>query len=177
MQHVPSFAARYSSQLAKKRALKLISTAVFLELMQHPTWFKYEIGGLDSCLETLAVAKKACPDRDCFRYGQYCNISACAGYEQYNFLKCRENNVQCVAIFEKLLALDDLHLAISHGNMELLLFSEESYDEALRIFSLSEKSRTKHGNDSAYHLGQNIIMIGRVFLITGDFDTSANHYG
>lgn len=102
--HALSLAARYSkSQLATKRALKLSSTAVFLELMQHTTWFQFEIGDLDNCLESLAVAKTACPDRDCFRYGQYCNTSACVWYERHNLLKCRENNMQCVAIFENFL--------------------------------------------------------------------------
>ena len=141
---------------------RVISTPEFLELLQHTTWFLYEIGDLTECIRYLEVAKSACPDESCFEYGRFCNTAACIWYERNNLLQCRENNERCIEIYERLLSADDLYLTHAYGNMAQLLHSEKRHDEALQYFSKVKEIRLKHGSITAYHLGLNYMATGRV---------------
>jgi tetratricopeptide (TPR) repeat protein len=172
--HALSLVDQYTKSQRSRRPIR--SSAQFLELLQHMTWFLYEIGDLHQSLKYLEIAKQACPDSQCLDYARFCNTAAVIWYELNNLVKCRENNEKCYKIYTALLAPDDIRLAHSYNNLALLSFSEKGYGKSLEHSIKSREILMKQQVVNQYALGLNSMVRGRIHFVQGDHDEASKHW-
>ncbi|KAJ8132079.1 hypothetical protein O1611_g1539 [Lasiodiplodia mahajangana] len=147
------------SQRMKK---KLILNDDFLQLLQHTTWFLWEIGDYSECKKYVGVAK-ACSDprkvpQHIAMHARYCSTLASIYKEQNNLKKCRENLEQVRRIYQTMLPANDPYWSHCYGNMGGLLHAEGRYKEALEHFDLATDVCVNNGappeGEARYNMGR-----------------------
>ncbi|KAI0811588.1 P-loop containing nucleoside triphosphate hydrolase protein [Xylaria sp. FL0064] len=158
--HAVSIIDSYDQSQRMKR--KLMHNDDFLQLLQHTTWFLWEIGDYRECKKYIGVAKACSDPRKVPQYlalhARYCSTLASIYTEQNNLKKCRENPEQVQSIYQTILPANDPYWCHCYGNMGGLLHAEGRYEEALEYFALATDVCVKNGappeGEARYNMGR-----------------------
>ncbi|KAI1274074.1 hypothetical protein F5Y07DRAFT_374427 [Xylaria sp. FL0933] len=158
--HAISIIDSYEQSQRMKR--KLMHNDDFLQLLQHTTWFLWEIGDYRECKRYIGVAKACSDPRKVPQYlamhARYCSTVASIYMEQNNLKKCRENLEQVQSIYQTILPANDPYWCHCYGNMGGLLHAEGRYEEALEYFALATDVCIENGappeGEARYNMGR-----------------------
>lgn len=175
--HVSAVARTYKTfSKGKSAALSIKSSETFAELLKNATWYLQEIGELRQCLALLQIACDACEDKHSLTFAYLCNTYVTVAVDQNNMTQGQDYSEKAIAIREKMLAPDDLDLAVSYNNYANALLNEGKFEDSLQNHALSDIIWSDKGMDDDIYRGLAYLNTGRVYSLKGDGTVATSYF-
>ncbi len=135
------------------------------KLVQNSSWYQYELGDYDKCLELAHFGQKLSVEGS-DEYAHFSSNAACAHFELHEVRKGQAEIDAALAIREPTLGPNDSQLANAFNNKGILLCSAGEYQRALefhnRCFKIRRVTKDNYLGGCHFHRGIVNMLLGNL---------------